>query len=252
METGLDGRVALVTGGSGGIGQAVALALAAEGAQVAVTYHHNEEPAGAVVSTVDAKGGTARAFPFDLATEDSARQLLGTVTDALGAPGVVVANAVRWPAFDDEEIAGLRSSLQDNAVGSAAVIDAALPAMRDAGWGRVVVVSTDIVEQPLPGPLAYASAKGALEAAARVLAVREASNGILTNTVRPGFTLTDRARNDPRFGDKVIDQESRKTPTGRICTPEDVAAAVVYLGSQANGHVNGQVLSVAGGRELVR
>lgn len=123
--------------------------------------------------------------------------------------------------------------------------------MRSLRWGRIVVVSTDIVEQPMAGPLAYAAAKGALEtAAARVLAVREASHGILTNVVRPGFTLTDRALT-PALRPAAI-EEAARTPTRRICTPEDVASAVTYLGSAANDHINGQVLSVAGGRELVR
>lgn len=112
--------------------------------------------------------------------------------------------------------------------------------------------ATDIVEQPMAGPLAYAVAKGALETAARVLAVREARHGILTNVVRPGFTLTERARTSALLGPAAVEREAAHTPTGRICTPHDVACAVTYVGSTANGHINGQVLSVAGGRELVR
>ncbi|WP_341721244.1 SDR family oxidoreductase [Micromonospora sp. FIMYZ51] len=165
---------------------------------------------------------------------------------------MVVVAAVQWPSFDADEIDGLTTSLAVNTVGPAALIDAALPAMRTAGWGRIVAVSTDIVEQPMAGPLAYATAKGALETAARVLAVREARHGILTNIVRPGFTLTDNALNAPFLGPKAVAAESAKTPTGRICTPEDIATAITYLASAANGHINGQTLSLAGGRELVR
>jgi NAD(P)-dependent dehydrogenase (short-subunit alcohol dehydrogenase family) len=174
------------------------------------------------------------------------------VTTRLGPISVLIANAVQWPAFDADEIDGLTTALAVNAVGPMALIDAALPAMRAAGWGRIVAVSTDIVAQPMPGPLGYATAKGALEAAARVLAVREARHGILTNVVRPGFTLTDKALNAPFLGQEAVAAESQKTPTGRICTPEDIASAITYLASAANGHVNGQVLSLAGGRELVR
>ncbi len=132
------------------------------------------------------------------------------------------------------------------------MIDAVLPGMRDAGWGRLVLISSDVVDQPMPAAVAYPAAKGALETAAKVLAVREAQHGILTNVVRPGFTLTERVLNTPGFGQGVVDAEAAKTPTGRICTPEDVASAVAYLGSAANGHVNGEVLSVAGGRHLTR
>lgn len=146
----------------------------------------------------------------------------------------------------------LADGLITNTVGTLSLIDAVLPGMRKANWGRLVLISTDIVEQPMPAGMAYPSAKGALETAAKVLAVREARHGILTNVVRPGFTLTERALTTPGLGQQAVDAEAAKTPTRRICTPEDVASAAVYLGSAANGHCNGEVLSVAGGRQLTR
>lgn len=102
---------------------------------------------------------------------------------------------------------------------------------------------------PLPGTR---QARPRSEAAARVFALREAPHGVLTNVVRPGFTLTDRALTFPGFGQEVVDAESEKTPTRRICTPEDIASVIAYLGSGANSHVNGEVVSVAGGRHLTR
>jgi NAD(P)-dependent dehydrogenase (short-subunit alcohol dehydrogenase family) len=104
----------------------------------------------------------------------------------------------------------------------------------------------------MPAAAGYPAAKGAIEVAARVLASREARHGVLTNVVRPGFSLTDRALTTPGFGQAVVDAEAEKTPTRRICTPQDVANLVAYLGSAVNGHVNGEVISVAGGRELTR
>ncbi|BAL88760.1 putative short-chain dehydrogenase [Actinoplanes missouriensis 431] len=252
METGLSDRVALVTGASGAIGRAAAAHLAAEGAAVAVAWHTNQDGAREVVDAITRAGGRALAVHLDQADPATVPGVLDEITGRLGAVAVLVANAVQWPSFDAGEISGLTTSLTVNTVGTAALIDAALPAMRDAGWGRVVVVSTDIVEQPMAGPLAYATAKGALETAARVLAVREARHGILTNVVRPGFTLTDRALTAPFLGPEAVASESRRTPTGRICTPDDVASAITYLASAANGHVNGQTVSLAGGRELVR
>ncbi|MFI6786206.1 SDR family oxidoreductase [Nonomuraea sp. NPDC050383] len=103
-----------------------------------------------------------------------------------------------------------------------------------------------------PAGATYPAAKGALEAAAKVLAVREAGHGVLTNVVRPGFTLTDRVLSTPWLGQGAVDAGSAETPTGRICTPEDVASAAAYLGSAANRHVNGEILSVAGGRHPTR
>ncbi|MGI8779071.1 MAG: SDR family NAD(P)-dependent oxidoreductase [Solirubrobacteraceae bacterium] len=252
METGLVGKVAFVSGGSGAIGRATALTLAAEGAAVAVAWHSGSDRAGELVDAIVRSGGRAQAVQLDQREAGSAQAALDEVHQTLGGVSVLVANAVEWPSRELEEIEGLAASLTANTVGTAALIDAALPGMRALEWGRIVVVSTDVVEQPMAGPLAYATAKGALETAARVLAVREARHGILTNVVRPGFTLTERALTSPFLGPAVVEKEAAHTPTGRICTPEDIASAVTFLGSTANGHVNGQILSVAGGRELVR
>ena len=252
METGLAGKVVLVSGGSGAIGRAITLRLAAEGADVAVSWHSGMDRANEVVEAVVGSGGRAHAVHLDQRDQESAQAALSEVAQTLGVVSVLVANAVDWPTRSLGEIEGLAASLTTNTVGTAALIDAALPGMRAFEWGRVVVVSSDIVGQPMPGSLSYATAKGALEAAARVLAVREAPHGILTNVVRPGLTLTERALESAFLGPAVIEEEAAHTPTGRICTPEDVASAVTFLGSSANGHVNGQVLSVAGGRELVR
>ncbi|MBX7270132.1 SDR family oxidoreductase [Micromonospora sp. Llam7] len=252
METGLSNRVALVTGASGAIGRAAAWHLATEGASVAVSWHTNRDGAVDVVDAITKAGGQACAVHLDHGDLATVQGVIEQITERLGPIAVLVANAVQWPSFDADEIDGLATSLAVNTVGPAALIDAALPAMRVAGWGRIVAISTDIVEQPMAGPLAYATAKGALETAARVLAVREARHGILTNIVRPGFTLTDKALNAPFLGPKAVAAESAKTPTGRICTPDDIATAITYLASAANGHINGQILSLAGGRELVR
>ncbi|MCM4085140.1 SDR family NAD(P)-dependent oxidoreductase [Paractinoplanes hotanensis] len=244
--------MALVTGASGAIGKAAALHLAAEGAAVAVSWRANQDGVMDVVEAITRDGGRALAVQLDHSDLATVHRVIDQITEGLGRVSILVANAVQWPSFDDDEISGLTTSLAVNTVGPVALIDAALPGMRAAGWGRIVAVSTDIVEQPMAGPLAYATAKGALETAARVLAVREARHGILTNTVRPGFTLTDKALDAPFLGPKAVAAESEKTPTGRICTPEDIASAITYLASAANGHINGQTLSLAGGRELVR
>ena len=252
MDTGIENRVAVVTGGSGAIGGAIARGLADEGATVIITYHSDEAGANAVVAKIAERGGRAAAMPLDQSDPAAVAASASGIRAEWGDVGILVANAVEWPDRTADELASLARSLDVNLLGTVRVVDAVLPGMRAAGWGRIVLVSTDIVEQPMAGSLSYPVAKGALETASRVLAVREAAAGILTNVVRPGFTLTDRALESPFMGQRVVDAEAARTPTGRICTPEDVASAVLYLASAANGHVNGQVLSVAGGRELVR
>ncbi|MFI6294829.1 SDR family NAD(P)-dependent oxidoreductase [Nonomuraea sp. NPDC050790] len=246
MDLGLDGAVVLVTGASGAIGRAIARAYAQEGARVAAGWYGNEEPAREAAGE---KGMTVRIDQSDPASMAAAvREVMRT----LGPVAVLVANAVSWPSRAPETWESLAEGFTVNAVGTLTLVDAVLPGMREAGWGRVVIISSDVVDQPVPAGFVYPAAKGALETAVNVLALREAPHGILTNVVRPGFTLTERALSTPGFGREAVDSESAKTPTGRICTPEDVASAVVYLGSAANGHANGETLSVAGGRHLVR
>jgi 3-oxoacyl-[acyl-carrier protein] reductase len=239
MDLGISGKVVLVTGASGAIGGAIARAFGAEQAVVAAGFHSSKPDYGTPVA-------------LDHRDPESLAAAVRQVEQTLGPIAVLVANAVAWPDRAPDTYASLADSLTANTAGPLALIDAALPGMRAAGWGRIVLISSDVVDQPIPAGAAYPAAKGALETAAKVLAVREARHGILTNVVRPGFTLTERALNAPGFGRQVVDAEGAKTPTGRICTPEDVASAVAYLGSAANGHVNGEIVSVAGGRHLTR
>ena len=250
MDSGLDGKVAFVSGAARGIGRAVALALAREGAAVAVAWRHDAANAGAVVAEIERAGGRAIAVPLDQGDPLSIAAAVARTKAALGPIAVLVANAVDWPASAADESAALARSLASNAVGTFGLVEAALPFMRASGWGRVVLVSSDIVGQPTAGDVAYASAKAAIEGIGRVLAVREARHGILTNVVRPGLTLTEKARESAPPAALTFEREA--TPTGRLSTAEDVASAVVYLASAANGHVNGQTLAVSGGRELQR
>lgn len=252
MDLGLTGRVALVTGASGDIGRAIAALLAQEGALVAATWQRNEQRARELVDSIIREGGKAMAVRLDQRDEGSIRAAVEQVRSDLGEIAVLVANAVSWPARGPETWESLTGALTANVTGTLSVIEAALPGMRAAGWGRIVVMSSDVVAQPIPGSAAYPAAKAALETAAEVLAVREAPYGVLTNVVRPGFTLTDRVLTTPGFGQEVVDAEAAKTPTRRICTPQDVANAVAYLASAANGHVNGEIISIGGGRHLTR
>lgn len=243
MDLGLDNKVVLVTGASGAIGAAIARAFAAEGARVAAGWHGNEKAAREAIDP-----GSGMTVRIDQRDPDSATAAVAEVERTLGPVDVLVGNAVAWPAQMADTWDSLVDGFTANTVGPLALVEAALPGMRRAGWGRIVLISSDVVEQPLP-MVGYPAAKAALETAAHVLAIREARHGILTNVVRPGFTLTERALATRQA---AVDSESAKTPTGRICTPQDVASAVAYLGSAANGHVNGEVVSVAGGRQLTR
>jgi NAD(P)-dependent dehydrogenase (short-subunit alcohol dehydrogenase family) len=250
MDLGLDGRTVLITGASGDIGQAIARAYAAEGALVAAGWHRNGERARDLVDSIAKDGGRGMPVRIDQRDPGSIDAAVREVARELGDTTVLVANAVAWPERVPDSWDTMTDGFTANVIGTVALVDAVLPAMQSAGWGRLVLISSDVVDQPMPAAVTYPAAKGALETAATVLAAREARHGVLTNVVRPGFTLTERALTG--FGQKAVDAEAAKTPTGRICTPEDVASAVTYLGSAANGHINGEVISVAGGRHLTR
>jgi 3-oxoacyl-[acyl-carrier protein] reductase len=251
MDLGLEHRVAMVTGGSGDIGAAVAATLAREGAQVAVCWYSRPERADEVVAGIRASGGSAVSVELDQGDPGSIVRAVATVERTLGAVDVLVGNAVAWPVRD-EDWDSLVHGLTLNVAGTLTLAEAVLAGMRERGWGRLVLVSSDVVDQPMPAAAGYPAGKAAIEAAARVFAVREAPHGVLANVVRPGFTLTERALTTPGFGQEIVDAESAKTPTRRICTPEDVANVIAYLGSDANNHVNGEIVSVAGGRSLTR
>lgn len=239
MDLHLTNKTALITGGTGEIGSAAVRALAAEGAQLLIGYHTDRmgaEALAAQVSTGPAKARAVRA-PLD-----------GSHPDLPDGVDILIANAVSWPTAADDDHEAVVEALATNVAGTIATVEAVLPSMRRRGWGRILIVSTDLVDQPMPGPLSYPASKGALEAAARVLAAREASHGILTNTLRPGFTMSARAAAMPG----AVESESARTPTGRICTPDDVATAIAFLASAANAHINGETISVGGGRHLTR
>jgi NAD(P)-dependent dehydrogenase (short-subunit alcohol dehydrogenase family) len=251
MNLNLKNRLALVTGASGDIGAAIAVALGHEGARVLVGRHSRSERADEVVATIRDAGGTATSVQIDQGDPDSIQHVVAEINEEQGDVDVFVGNAVSWPEREQTWNA-LLHGLTVNVAGTIMLAEAVIPAMRSQRWGRIVLVSSDVVDQPMPAAAGYPAAKAAIEAAARVFALREAQHGILTNVVRPGFTLTDRALTFPGFGQAVVDAESEKTPTRRICTPEDVASAIVYLVSGANTHINGEIVSVAGGRHLTR
>lgn len=241
----------LVTGGSGAIGEAIAVAFARAGNAVAVGYHTGADRARAVADRVATEGGSAAIVRIDQSDPASIAAGIGAVNRDLGGIDILVANAVRWPEPDKDDWDTLVEQLTVNVAGTAAVIEAVLPDMREQHWGRVIVISTDLVVQPMAAPFAYPCAKAAVETIATVLAVREARHGILTNVVRPGLTMTPRLLDTPGFA-PAIEAETAATPTGRLCTPEDIAATVTHLGSDANRHVNGAIISISGGRELTR
>ncbi|MDW4901401.1 SDR family oxidoreductase [Streptomyces californicus] len=256
MKTGLTDKVVLVTGASRGIGRATALAYAAEGARVAITYHSDEAGAKETAERVAAAGGTPHVVRYDLGDEDSVRSAVASVGAEWGGVDVLVAGAVEWgeaiprpgrkmPAFEEVPPAQWQRVLRTSVDGVFHTVQAVLPLMRDREWGRIVVLGAGLAETGLPGAAAYGAAKAALHGLVRSLAREVGPAGILVNEVVPGQTLTENvlAHASPAF----LENKAASLPSGRMNTPEDVARAIVFLGSAANGNIHGEALRVTGG-----
>jgi NAD(P)-dependent dehydrogenase (short-subunit alcohol dehydrogenase family) len=252
VDLGLRDRTVLVTGGSSGIGAAIARGYAREGARVALTYQSNADAAGHLVKELDATGAGALAVRYSLSDLDSVEQACASVTNAFGHVDVLIANAVRWSPrrqpgvhLEDVETGVWSGFLQDNLRSTVRTVQLCLPGMRTRGFGRVVLVSSHVVHDGMAGNEFYAAAKAALHGFSRSLAWDVGPDGILVNVVAPGLTTTERISGLPA---PIREGEVARTATGRLATPEDVAGAVLYLGSAANGNISGEVVTVAGGR----
>ncbi|AQZ68287.1 3-oxoacyl-[acyl-carrier protein] reductase [[Actinomadura] parvosata subsp. kistnae] len=231
----------LVTGGSSGIGAATALAYARTGADVTITYNQGADRAAEIVRRVEKEGVRGAAVHLDL--EDHS-----TIAPAVAQTGPVdalVANAVRWGtvqpgsmAFEDVPAAEWSAALHANVAGNALLIQAVLPEMRRRQWGRIVLVSSGIAEEGVPGPGPYGTAKMALHGMARALAWEAGKDGILVNVAVAGLTVTGvRA-----FPQEVLDRLAARTPSRRLSTADDMAALIVFLGSAANHNVTGEII----------
>lgn len=254
MNMGLNDKVVLVTGGSSGIGRATAVAFGQEGAKVAVTYHSNPAGAEETASLIRAAGGEAMTVRYDLADDASIQAAVTAVTERWGAIHVLVNNAVAWsagngpvgtPTFESVPSERWRSMIRSSLEGVYLTIQAVLPWMRAAGWGRIINVSSSLAEDGRPGSGAYSAAKAGLHGLTRSLAWEVGQANILANVVMPGMTMTERARRI--MPQPVVAQQTAQTPSGKLSTPGDVASLILYLGSAMNGNITGEAIRVTGG-----
>jgi len=254
VDLGLKDHTVLVTGASSGIGRATAIAFGGEGANVALTYRANRSGAKETAERVGAVGGEAMVVPLDLAEEGSIRAAVDAVVGRWGGIDVLVANAVEWgapappwnpPLFEELPSEQWQRMLRTSVDGAFHTVQAVLPSMRERGWGRIVMLSSGSVEYGMPGGGAYGAAKAALHGLGRSLARELGPGGILVNVVMPGLVVTE--RNLKAIPEQVRDTVATESPSGRLSVPEDVAAAIVFLASKANGNTTGEILRVAGG-----
>lgn len=242
-------RVALVTGGSRGIGRAISVALARAGAFVAVNYRGNVEAAEETLREIREAGGEGTLLPFDVADPEAVDAAVTQLVKEQGRLDILVNNA--GIALDQllmrvkpEEIS---RTFEANVAGAIYCAKAAIRPMMRKKYGRIIQISSVVAETGNPGQVVYSASKAALLGMTRTLAREYASRGITVNAVTPGFIETDMTAALPEAAREGI---VSTTPVGRIGRPEEIAAAVLYLASDEAGYVTGQTLGVNGGMHV--
>jgi 3-oxoacyl-[acyl-carrier protein] reductase len=244
----LEGKIAVVTGASRGIGRAIAVALGRAGAKVVVNYTANEVAAGEAVAAVVAAGGTAVAKRFDIADSAAVDAAFKEIVAAEGALHILVNNAgiaVNGLVLGGKD-ADWKRALEVNLNGTYYCCRAALRALMKAkDAGRIINITSITGEGGSAGQAPYVAAKAGIIGLTKTLAKEYASRGITANAVSPGYIDTDMTASElpPARREELM----KTIPLGRVGTPEDVAAAVAYLAGPGGGYVTGQVLRVNGG-----
>jgi len=242
----LAGKRALVTGGSRGIGKATALAFAEAGAAVAINYQRSADAADEVCRAADKFGVQVSAYQADVAQEHEANAMIDSVVRDFGAIDILVNNAgitrdksfLKMTKIMWDEVLGV------NLTGVFHVTRLLLPAMVEAGWGRIINMTSIVGQTGNFGQANYAVSKGGLIAFTMTLARETARKGVTVNAVAPGFIQTDMTKD---MAPAALAAVTAMTPMGRLGDPKEVAAAVLFLASPHSSYITGQVIPVNGG-----
>jgi 3-oxoacyl-[acyl-carrier protein] reductase len=243
MADELIGKVALVTGGSRGIGREIALAFAEAGAHVAVGYKERADAAQEVVKLISGKGGKAVALQAEVSKPDQAARLVRETESRLGALAILVNNAGVAQAKPIEEVTteDWDAMIRVNLSSAFYVTQAALPGMRARRYGRIIMLSS--IAAQLGGVIGphYSASKAGMIGLAHSYATNLAKEGITANSIAPAFVETDMIKGNDKFKPDVI-------PVGRFGRPSEVATVAVLLAS--NAFITGQTINVNGGRYM--
>jgi 3-oxoacyl-[acyl-carrier protein] reductase len=249
----LQGRIALVTGSSRGIGAAIAKLLASQGAAVAV-HGRDEAAVAAVTGQIGEAGGQAVAVIADLTHYERVEVMRDSIERQLGPLDILVANAggstVRPGPLEDITEGDWRESVDTNLTATFLTIKAFLPGMKHRGHGTIITMSSAAARRPTPhSPMAYAAAKAGIELLSKEIAAQAGPHGVRVNCLAPETILT--TRNQQQIPEVVQDELRQTHPIRRLGTPEDVARAASFLASDDSSWISGVTLDVAGGSVLV-
>ena len=248
----LAGRIALVSGGSRGIGRAIALGLAADGADVAINYRRDEDAARGTVAEIEKLGRRARAYAADVGDWEQCAAMVESALGDFGRFDILICNAgvaSRGATVVDTDPREPDRLWKTHVYSAWALAKLVVPGMREAERGDVVMISSVATKYMAPNSAPYNMAKAALEALAITLAKEERHHGIHVNVVAPGLVDTDMGRRLAKGAMGVSDIRTMDASSafGHVCTPEEVADAVRFLVSERAGYLTGQRIGVDGG-----
>lgn len=247
----LEGRVAIVTGGSRGVGYGVSMALARAGADVAMTYRKDELSARKAVNNLESLGRKAMAIQCDQTVEEDVIEAAQQVFETFGHADIVVLNAgvaSRGNLIRDTSTDEMRRLFDTHVMGSFWLVRETIDSMRSHNRGHVIFISSVATRHHAAHGAPYSMAKTAMESMAKVLSKEEGPNGIRVNVIAPGLVETEMGRRLMRAREgKELEELQERFPFGRICQPDDIANLAVFLCSEEGSYISGQVIYVDGG-----
>ena len=257
MDLGLEGRAALVTGASKGLGRAVAIELAREGAEVAINSRSAEALDAAADAIKAETGKDVLPLPGNVSQPEVCEQIVARAVERFGRLDILVANAGGPPpgGVDDFGPEAYREALELNLMSTVQLTLAALPEMRKNGWGRIVAITSVAVKQPVPGLLLSNMARPGVVGFIKTISRELAAENILCNVAAPGYIATDRvhsllssrAESSGKTVDEVEQGITQNIPMGRIGDPAEFAKAVTFLASEAASYITGHTMQIDGG-----
>ncbi len=258
MDLGIRNKTALVAAASKGLGKAAAMALAREGANVAIAARGEELLQQTANEIAGATGARVVAIPADVSVAADIERLFGATIDALGPVDILVNNAGGPPpgVFTDMSDEDWLGSAELTLMSAIRMTRLALPGMRERQWGRIINITSMSVKQPIPNLILSNSLRSAVVSMAKTLSDQVAAEGITVNNVCPGYILTDRIRQlnqsqaetDGVSSDEILQRSLSDIPAGRIGQPEELAALIAFLASERAAYITGTTTQVDGGR----